>query len=103
MASREHPSSPIIDLDGGRHARPTPVDGLACRAMGALEPHFDVRLDGESDHGGASGHVAMIENRRIEMTERARPPFDGELESILDAVPAFFTTLEPDSIAEFRA
>jgi acetyl esterase/lipase len=47
--------------------------------------------------------VAVIENRRIEMTERARPPFDDELEPALDAVPAFFTTLEPDSIAEFRA
>jgi hypothetical protein len=37
------------------------------------------------------------------MTARARPPFDVELESALGAVPAFFTTLEPDSIAEFRA
>jgi hypothetical protein len=37
------------------------------------------------------------------MTARARPPFDAELEPALDAVPAFFTTLEPDSIAEFRA
>ncbi|HVD80160.1 MAG TPA: alpha/beta hydrolase, partial [Propionibacteriaceae bacterium] len=37
------------------------------------------------------------------MTERARPPFDDELEPALDAVPAFFTTLEPRSIAEFRA
>jgi acetyl esterase/lipase len=42
-------------------------------------------------------------DRRIEMTSRARPPFDTELEPALDAVPAFFTTLEPDSIAEFRA
>jgi hypothetical protein len=41
--------------------------------------------------------------RRIEMTARARPPFAAELEPALDAVPAFFTTLEPDSIAEFRA
>ena len=47
--------------------------------------------------------MAVIENRRIEMTARARPPFDAELESALDAVPAFFTTLEPGSIAEFRA
>jgi acetyl esterase/lipase len=45
----------------------------------------------------------VIENWRIEMTARAHPPFDAELESALDAVPAFFTTLEPDSIAEFRA
>ena len=37
------------------------------------------------------------------MTARARPPFDVELESALGAVPAFFTTLEPGSIAEFRA
>ena len=37
------------------------------------------------------------------MTARARPPFDVELESALNAVPAYFTTLEPDSIAEFRA
>jgi hypothetical protein len=37
------------------------------------------------------------------MTTRARPPFDVELEPALDAAPAFFTTLEPDSIAEFRA
>jgi acetyl esterase/lipase len=37
------------------------------------------------------------------MTARARPPFDAELKPALDAVPAFFTTLEPDSIAEFRA
>ena len=37
------------------------------------------------------------------MTARARPPFDAELEPALDAAPAFFTTLEPDSIAEFRA
>ena len=42
-------------------------------------------------------------DRRIEMTTRARPPFDVELESALDAAPAFFTTLQPDSIAEFRA
>src|SRR6187397_335917 len=42
-------------------------------------------------------------DRRIEMTARARPPFDAELEPALDAAPAFFTTLEPDSIAEFRA
>jgi acetyl esterase/lipase len=45
--------------------------------------------------------VAVIE--RIEMTARARPPFDAELQPALDAVPAFFTTLEPDSIAAFRA
>ena len=37
------------------------------------------------------------------MTARAHPPFDVELESALGAVPGFFTTLEPDSIAEFRA
>ena len=37
------------------------------------------------------------------MTARARPPFDAELKPALDAVPAFFTTLDPDSIAEFRA
>ena len=37
------------------------------------------------------------------MTACARPPFDVELESALDAAPAFFTTLEPDSVAEFRA
>ena len=37
------------------------------------------------------------------MTTRARPPFDVELEAALDAAPAFFTTLQPDSIAEFRA
>ncbi|HEX7211746.1 MAG TPA: hypothetical protein VF241_12560, partial [Propionibacteriaceae bacterium] len=36
------------------------------------------------------------------MTTHARPPFDAELEPALD-VPAFFTTLRPDSIAEFRA
>jgi hypothetical protein len=37
------------------------------------------------------------------MTAPARPPFDVELEHALDSAPAFFTTLEPDSIAEFRA
>src|SRR5262245_44059032 len=37
------------------------------------------------------------------MTARARPPFDAELQPALDGLPAFFTTLEPDSIAEFRA
>ena len=37
------------------------------------------------------------------MAARARPPFDAELESALESVPAYFTTLEPDSIAEFRA
>ena len=37
------------------------------------------------------------------MTARARPPFDIELEAALAAAPAFFTTLEPDSISEFRA
>ena len=37
------------------------------------------------------------------MTARTRPPFDSELEPALEAVPAFFTTLEPDSIADFRA
>jgi acetyl esterase/lipase len=37
------------------------------------------------------------------MTVYARPPFDAELEPALDAAPAFFTTLEPASIAEFRA
>ncbi|MGH3337364.1 MAG: hypothetical protein ACRDPL_00850, partial [Propionibacteriaceae bacterium] len=37
------------------------------------------------------------------MNARARPPFDVELEPALDAAPDFFTTLEPDSIAEFRA
>ena len=36
------------------------------------------------------------------MTAGAHPPFDAELESALDAAPAYFTTLEPDSIAEFR-
>jgi acetyl esterase/lipase len=45
----------------------------------------------------------VVDNRRIEMTARPRPPFDAELEAALDAAPAFFTTLEPDSIAEFRA
>jgi acetyl esterase/lipase len=47
--------------------------------------------------------VAVIENRRRAMMTRARPPFDVELEPALEAVPAFFTTLEPDSIAEFKA
>jgi acetyl esterase/lipase len=42
-------------------------------------------------------------DRRIEMTALARPPFDPELQPALDTVPVFFTTLEPDSIAEFRA
>ena len=37
------------------------------------------------------------------MTAGTHPPFDDELESALDAAPAYFTTLEPDSIAEFRA
>jgi hypothetical protein len=49
------------------------------------------------------GYLAVIETGRIEMTARARPPFDAELEPALEAAPAFFTTLEPDSIAEFRA
>jgi hypothetical protein len=42
-------------------------------------------------------------DRRIEMTALVCPPFDPELQPALDAVPVFFTTLEPDSIAEFRA
>ena len=37
------------------------------------------------------------------MTDPARTPFDAELAPTLDAVPAYFTTLEPGSIAEFRA
>lgn len=37
------------------------------------------------------------------MTARARPPFDVELEPVLDTVPAFFTTLRPESLPEFRA
>lgn len=37
------------------------------------------------------------------MPTRARPPFDAELEPALGAVPAFFRTLQPDSIAQFRA
>ena len=36
------------------------------------------------------------------MTEPCRTPFDAELAPTLDEVPAYFTTLEPDSIAEFR-
>src|SRR5215213_1632571 len=40
--------------------------------------------------------------RSIEMTVRARPPFDVELAPALDGLPGFFTTLRPDSIAEFR-
>ena len=36
------------------------------------------------------------------MTARARPPFDVELESALNAVPAFFTTLEPGSTLACR-
>src|SRR6187200_2366725 len=52
---------------------------------------------------GSIGYLAVIETGRIEMTARARPPFDAELEPALEAAPAFFTTLEPDSIAEFRA
>jgi len=42
-------------------------------------------------------------DRRIEMTTHSRPPFDAELEPALEVAPAFFTTLRPDSIAEFRA
>ena len=60
-------------------------------------------LDHLIRQGGNIGYIAVIENRRIEMTARAHPPFDVELESALGAVPGFFTTLEPDSIAEFRA
>ena len=60
---------------------------------------------------GSTANPTMVEHRscgsdrdpRIEMTARARPPFDVELESALGAVPPFITTLEPDSIAEFRA
>jgi len=37
------------------------------------------------------------------MTAGAHPPFDTELEPALDAAPAFFTTLKPDAIADFRA
>jgi acetyl esterase/lipase len=37
------------------------------------------------------------------MTARAHPPFDIELEPALEAAPAFFTTLKPDAIADFRA
>ena len=37
------------------------------------------------------------------MTARTHPPFDVELEPALDAAPEFFTTLQPDSIADFRA
>ena len=37
------------------------------------------------------------------MTERPHPPFDAELEAALEKVPAFFTTLRPESIPEFRA
>jgi len=37
------------------------------------------------------------------MTAGAHPPFDTELERALDAAPAFFTTLKPDAIADFRA
>lgn len=37
------------------------------------------------------------------MTEPARTPFDAELAPTLDTVPAYFTTLGPGSIAEFRA
>jgi acetyl esterase/lipase len=37
------------------------------------------------------------------MTARAHPPFDVELEPALEAAPAFFTTLEPNAIADFRA
>ena len=37
------------------------------------------------------------------MTAPRRPPFDAELAPTLDAVPTYFTTLEPGSIAEFRA
>ena len=37
------------------------------------------------------------------MTAPARPPFDAELAPALAGVPAFFTTLRPASIPEFRA
>ncbi|TYL52712.1 alpha/beta hydrolase [Agromyces mariniharenae] len=37
------------------------------------------------------------------MTASARPWFDPELEPALAGLPPFFTTLEPDGIAEFRA
>jgi len=37
------------------------------------------------------------------MTAPARPPFDAELAPALARVPAFFTTLRPASIPEFRA
>ena len=37
------------------------------------------------------------------MTVPSRPSFDAELEPALAGVPGFFTTLEPGSIAEFRA
>jgi len=37
------------------------------------------------------------------MTASARPPFDAELEPALAGLPSFFTTLEPDTIAGFRA
>jgi acetyl esterase/lipase len=36
------------------------------------------------------------------MTTAAPPPFDRELEPALAMLPAFFTTLEPDAIPEFR-
>jgi acetyl esterase/lipase len=37
------------------------------------------------------------------MAAPARPPFDAELAPALEGLPAFFTTVEPATIADFRA
>ena len=53
--------------------------------------------------GAAGDRSSRAERRGDAMTAPRRPPFDAELAPTLETVPRYFTTLEPDSIPEFRA
>src|SRR4029453_8154075 len=96
------PGGPRERMASSPDHRPAPIssppDGLLITSVLAVALSLSRLTAGSSTSTGR-----FTADRRIEMTAHARPPFDAELEPALDAVPAFFTTLAPNSIAEFRA
>ena len=71
------------------------------RALGrAARPPMAVGVQSVDD--GVHRRRVADRDRRTEMAETARPPFDAELAPALEGLPAFFTATEPATIAEFR-
>src|SRR5215213_4300592 len=90
-----------------RRARPGSSPSATCaRVPSSASPPASARAAWRSptctSTSRCCGGPSPCDPGGAEMTTAAPPPFDRELEPALAMLPAFFTTLEPDAIPEFR-